>query len=252
LLDSAESIANALNADSDGDGLSDGAEVNAPIPSNPNLADTDGDGVSDRDEVARGTDPTYNAASSPGYIGVVPYFQSTPSRWEWRMDNVQLVWDHGAGALAPNIWNEDFLIEFAVRNPATTDWRSLGMILRHYNGVLTYMFHSEATGAFSYSSQPNNSIWDSTGVNLLSGLGFSGYGAADISSRLQFRVFAQRGANSNSWSVSFTITNQTSNTLVLSRTFNNCTARGTARQRQRHGRITTVSRIRSASTCIKA
>jgi uncharacterized protein (DUF1800 family) len=227
LLDSTESVANALNADSDGDGLSDGAEVNAPIPTNPNLADTDGDGVSDRDEVARGTDPTHNAASSPGYIGIVPYFQSTPSRWEWRMDNVQLVWDHGAGALAPNIWNEDNLIEFAVKNPATTDWRSLGMVLRHYNGVLTYMFHSEVTGAFSYPSQPNNSIWDSTAANLTTALGFSGYGPADISSRLQFRVFAQRGANSNSWSVSFTITNQTSNTLVLSRTFNNCTARGT-------------------------
>jgi uncharacterized protein (DUF1800 family) len=226
LLDSAESIVNALNADSDGDGLSDGAEVNAPIPTNPNLADTDGDGVSDRDEITRGTDPTFNAATAPGYIGVVPYFQSMPSRWEWRLDNVQLVWDHGAGALAPNIWNEDNLIEFAVRNPATTDWRSLGMILRHYNGVLTYMFHSEVTGGFSYSSQPNNSIWDSTGANLTTALGFSGYGPADISSRLQFRVFAQRGANSNSWTVSFTITNQTSNTLVLARTFNNCTARG--------------------------
>jgi uncharacterized protein (DUF1800 family) len=225
LSDSTESIANALNADSDGDGLSDSAEVNAPMPTNPNLADTDGDGVNDREEIARGTDPTHNAAATPGYIGVVPYFQSSPSRWEWRMDNVQLVWDHGAGALAPNIWNEDNLIEFAVKNPATTDWRSLGMLLRHYNGVLTYMFHSEATGAFSYSSQPNNSIWDSTGANLQTALGFSGYGPADISSRLQFRVFAQRGANSNSWSVSFTITNQTSNTLVLSRTFNNCTAR---------------------------
>lgn len=217
---------NPLNADTDGDGLSDFAEVNALIPTNPLLADTDGDGINDRAEIARGTDPTDNAAAAPGYLGVVPYFQNTPSRWEWRMDNVQLVWDHGAGALAPNIWNEDNLIEFAVKNPATADWRSLGMLLRHYNGVLTYMFHSEVAGAFSSSSQPNNSIWDSTGANLTTALGFSGYGPADISSRLQFRVFAQRGANSNSWSVTFTITNQTSNTLVLSRLFNNCTARG--------------------------
>lgn len=228
LTDSQEVALNTdpLNADTDGDGLSDFAEVNAPIPTNPLLADSDGDGVSDRDEIVRGTEPTYNAAAAPGYIGVVPYFQSTPSRWEWRMDNVQLVWDHGAGALAPNIWNEDNLIEFAVKNPATPDWRSLGMVLRHYSGVLTYTFHSEAAGAFSYSSQPDSAIWDSTGANLTTGLGFSGYGQADISSRLQFRVFAQRGANSNAWSVSFTITNQTSNTLVLSRTFNNCTARG--------------------------
>jgi uncharacterized protein (DUF1800 family) len=229
LSDSAESIANALNADSDGDGLSDGAEVQSPIPSNPNLADTDGDGVNDGEEVARGTDPTYNPASSPTFIGYTPYFQSSPARWEWRLDNVQLVWDHGAGALAPNIWNEDFLIEFAVKNPATTDWRSLGMALRHYRGSLTHLFHSEFTGAFSAANQPNTTIWDSDYGNppadLKTKLGFSGFGPADLSSRLQFRVFAQRGASSNSWNVTFTITNQTSNTLVISRTFNNCTAR---------------------------
>jgi uncharacterized protein (DUF1800 family) len=145
------------------------------------------------------------------------------------LDNVQLVWDHGAGALAPNIWNEDFLLEFAVKNPATTDWRSLGMALRHYRGSLTYLFHSEFTGAFSAANQPNTTIWDSDYGNppadLKTKLGFSGYGPADLSSRLQFRIFAQRGASSNSWNVSFTITNQTSNTLVISRTFNNCTAR---------------------------
>ena len=229
LSDSAESVVNALNADSDGDGLSDGAEVNGPIPTNPNLADSDGDGVSDHDEVARHTDPTHNPVSSPTFIGYVPFFRSTPSRWEWSLENVQLVWDHGAGGLAPNVWNEDQLISFAVRNPATTDWRTFGMELRHFNGSLSYLFHSEYTGGFSYSSQPNSSIWDANYGNpppdLKSALGFSGYGPADISSRLQFRLFAQRGANSNSWTVTFTITNQTSNTLVLSRNFNNCTAR---------------------------
>lgn len=241
---------NPLNADSDGDGLSDFEEIHGVIPTNPLLADTDGDGVNDKEEIARGTDPTYNPATAPGYIGVVPYFQSSPSRWEWRVDNIQLVWDHGVGALAPNVWNEDYLLELAVRNPVTTDWRTMGMALRYYKGAVTHLFHSEAGGAFSYSSQPNTTIWDSdyaaTPTDLKSKLGFSGYGPADISDRLQFRVLAQRGANSNSWTVSFTITNQTSNTLVVARTFNNCTARnpvdnGTAKWTDYNGVTNQVS-----------
>ncbi|MBP9900080.1 MAG: DUF1800 family protein [Verrucomicrobia bacterium] len=223
------SSTNPLDADSDGDGLSDYAEVNAPMPTNPNLADTDGDGVRDRTEVLRGTDATYNPASSATFVSYVPFFRSGPARWEWNLENVQLVWDHGAGALAPNIWNEDELISFAAKNPATTDWRTFGMSLRYYNGGLTHLFHSEVTGGFSYPSQPNSTIWDSDYGNppadLKSKLGFSGYGPADISDRLQFRLFAQRGANSNAWTVTFAITNQTSNTLVVLRTFNNCTAR---------------------------
>lgn len=229
LNDNQESAANALTADSDGDGLSDGVEVNGAIPTNPNLADTDNDGLSDRDEVAGYTDPTYNPTNSPTFIGYLPYFRSGPSRWEWNLENVQLVWDHGAGDMAPNIWNEDFLVEFAVKNPATTDWRTFGMALRHYNGALTHLFHSEHTGGFSASSQPNSVIWDSDygnpPVDLKAALGFSGYGPADVSARLQFRLFAQRGANSNSWTVTFTITNQTSNTRVLLKTYANCTAR---------------------------
>ena len=219
-----------LNADSDGDGLSDGAEVNGLIPTNPLLADSDGEGVNDVEELQRGTSPTYNTANSPTFVGYVPFFRGSPSRWEWNLENVQLVWDHRVGAMAPNIWNEDFLIEFAVKNPATTDWRTLGMALRYYNNGLTHLFHSEYPGGFSSPSQPNTTIWDSDygnpSADLRAKLGFSGYGPADLSDRLQFRVFAQRGANSNSWTVTFTITNQTSNTLVISRTFNNCTARG--------------------------
>jgi len=220
---------NPLDSDSDGDGLSDFAEINSPIPTNPLLADSDSDGVSDKNEVRLGTDPTYNGSNSATFVGYIPAFRSSPSRWDWNLENVQLVWDHNNGGLAPNIWNEDFLIEFAVKNPATPDWRSLGMALRYYNGAITHLFHSEYTGGFSYSSQPNYIIWDSDYGNppadLGAKLGFSGYGPTDISDRLQFRLFAQRGANSNSWAVTFAITNQTSNTLVVLRTFNNCTAR---------------------------
>lgn len=227
LNDKVETTANALNPDSDGDGLSDDAEVNAPIPTNPNLADTDGDGVSDKAEKILGTDPNYNPTNSSTFVGYIPYFKSSHTNWEWNLENVQFVWDHGSGAFAPNIWNEDFLVDFAVKNPATTEWRTLGMALRYYNGGLTHLFHSDANGGFSAPGQPGTGAWDSDYGNppadLKAKLGFSGYGPADVSDRLKFRVFAQRGAG-NSWTVSFTITNQTSNTLVVSRSYANCTA----------------------------
>ena len=227
LNDKVETTANALNPDSDGDGLSDDAEVNAPIPTNPNLADTDGDGVSDKAEKILGTDPNYNPTNSSTFVGYIPYFKSSHTNWEWNLENVQFVWDHGSGAFAPNIWNEDFLVDFAVKNPAATEWRTLGMALRYYNGGLTHLFHSDANGGFSAPGQPGTGAWDSDYGNppadLKAKLGFSGYGPADVSDRLKFRVFAQRGAG-NSWTVSFTITNQTSNTLVVSRSYANCTA----------------------------
>jgi len=217
---------NPLNADTDGDGLSDGAEVLGTIPTNPKLADTDGDGVNDKDEIVRGTDPTYNPTNSPTFIGYVPFFRGSPSRWEWNLENIQLVWDHGVGALAPNIWNEDQLISFEVRNPAGSSWATLGVQLRYYLGSLTYLFYSDNTTGFSGPNSPGNWIWDAVYSNvpdLKSALGFSGYGPADISDRLQFRVFAQRGSG-NSWGITFEIRNQTSNTVVLTRSFANCTA----------------------------
>ncbi len=59
------------NPDSDGDGLSDGAEVNA-YHSNPNIRDTDGDGFDDGFEVATGFSPTSAASSPDTYSTLVP------------------------------------------------------------------------------------------------------------------------------------------------------------------------------------
>ena len=206
----------------------DGAELSAAIASDPNLSDTDGDGVSDKDEIERGTDPNHNPANDPEFVGWVPQFSSSPSRWEWKIENVQLVWDHTAGALAPNIWNEDTMISFGVRNPNSFHWRPLGMLLRHYNGALSYIFNSDPTGAFSASGNPSGTIWASDygnpPVDLTTALGFSGYGPADISDRLQFRTFAQRGATPDSWSLTFEIRNQTTDTVVITRSYDNSTA----------------------------
>lgn len=42
--------------------------------------------------------------------------------------------------MAPNIWAEDFLIDFAVKNSASSDWRNFSLALSYYNGGLTYSF----------------------------------------------------------------------------------------------------------------
>src|SRR5262249_28350761 len=135
--------------------------------------------------------------------------------------------NHKTGALAPNVWNEDQLISFAVKNPASPDWRTFGMELRYYEGSLSYLFHSELGGGFSYPGHPEWTIWEAeygtTVPDLKAALGFSGYGPADISDRLRFRLFAQRGS-SNSWTVTFEIRNQTSNTVVVTKSYTNCTA----------------------------
>jgi uncharacterized protein (DUF1800 family) len=230
LSDGAEAAlgTNPLNADTDGDGLSDYAEVNGPMPSNPNVADSNTNGVSDLDEVTLGRDPNYNPTNSPTFVGYVPFYWTAPNRWEWNLENVQLVWDHGAGALAPNIWNEDQLVSFDVKNFAGTDWRTFGMELRYYNGSLSYLFDSEVGSGFSAPGDPANGIWQAdysaAPPDLKSALGFSGYGPADISDRLKFRLFAQRVTGSNSWTVTFEIRNLTSNTVVVTQSFANCIA----------------------------
>src|SRR5262249_49562209 len=99
--------------------------------------------------------------------------------------------------------------------------------LRYSLGSVSYLFYSDNDGAFSAPNDPVDWIWDAVYDNVVpdlkSALGFSGYGPADISDRLQFRMFAQRGS-SNAWTVTFEIRNQTSNTVVVTRSFSNCTA----------------------------
>lgn len=222
---------NPLNADTDGDGVSDGAEVNGILPSNPKVADSNTNGVSDYNELAQNRDPNYKPTSSSTFIGYVPFYRATPKSWEWNLENIQFIWNHNSGALAPNIWGEDQLVSFAVINQASTEWRTFGMELRYANGALTYLFHSDLGGGFSAPGDPANGIWDTdyntSPAELKNKLGFSGYGPTDISDRLKFRLYGLRAASSNSWTVTFEIRNLTSNTVVVTRSFTNCTAAAT-------------------------
>lgn len=225
--DGLETVANVLRPDSDGDGLLDGEETSGALPSNPNLVDTDGDGVNDLDEVRFRSDPGFNESSSPTFTGWVPKYTGTTPKWEWNLENVQLVWNHGTGALSPNELNEDNLVTFGVRNTTGVDLRSMAMGLRYYRGELSYLFTTEASSAFSATGRPGAGLREApTGTrvqDLTADLGFSGYGPGDVSDRLQFRMVAERGTG-NSWTLTFEIRNQTKNRQLVFRMFPNCIA----------------------------
>jgi Bacterial TSP3 repeat len=222
LADNTESAHNALSPDSDADGLGDYAETTAPLPSDPNLADSDGDGLTDKRETELGLDPTVNPTTQ-----WAPSYTALPARWEWKIEPVQLVWDHRAGAVGGNDGYDDTLLAFFAGNIKADSRRSLDMRLRYINGALTYRFESFANEAFSRGNEPDSNIYLTDGNNpptdLKAALGFSGYGAVDISDRLGFRMFATRGA-ANLWSVTFEIHNITRNTTVISRLVSQSTA----------------------------
>ncbi|MBL9173202.1 MAG: DUF1800 family protein, partial [Verrucomicrobiales bacterium] len=225
--DGQETTVAALKADTDGDGIQDKEEISAVQPTNPALADTDADGVSDFQEKLYRSDPTYNEAGSPTFYGWTPVYRSNLAQWEWSLENVQLVWDHGTGAPAPTEANELELLNLSVRNSNGADAQTFQMVLRYFRGVITHSFSSDSPGGFSQPDGPGKNIRDEPASSRLdditSRLGFSGFGPADVSDRLRFRLFAQRGTG-NSWNLSFEIRNQTRNQVVVFRSFLNCTA----------------------------
>lgn len=227
LTDGAESAANALNADSDGDGVSDSIEVAGPIPTNPNAADTDNDGISDSRELALGLDPAFNPSGTAGFTGWVPAYTSAPASWEWKIENIQIVWDHGGGAHGGGNGDEDTMLRFLIRNQIAGGGRAISMALRTDQGKLTYFLESDNSSAFSGPGNPGGGIWSGDPNNpvmdLTTSAGFSGYGPNDISDRLSMRLLATRGAT-NSWTLLFEIKNLTRGTTMVSRTVADCTA----------------------------
>ena len=227
LADNEEPAENCTRIDSDGDGLSDFAEMKAALPSDPSLADSDGDGISDKQEADIGFDPGVNPAGISGFIGWTPVFTASPAKWEWKLDPVQIVWDHGNGATGGDDGYDDTLLAFYAGNVQESSHRSVDMRLVIVNGSLSYQFESFAGEGFSAPNNPNGNIYLIDGNNprpdLKAALGFSGYGANDISDKLRFRMLATRGSG-NVWAVTFEIFNVTRNATVVSRLVNVSTA----------------------------
>ena len=215
---------NPLLADTDGDGLNDGREVNAlPAPTNPNLADTDGDGRSDAEELAGGTDPL---TATPATASV-PAITVSPRTFLWEITNLQLVWDHGRGHAANGQWSEDYLYTASINNRGTGYGNALKVGVRVRDGRLTHFLYSNHDSAFSYSGQPAWDIWESDWnvppVDKRAAMGFSGYGRADISDRLRFRVSGASTGAQDAWTMIFELRNLDTNQVVSTVTFTNCT-----------------------------
>ncbi len=232
LADGVESAANSLTVDSDGDGLSDYAEATNPLPSNPNSADSNNDSISDKRAISLGLDPNVSPATIPGANGWMPSYSASPAKWEWKIEPIQLVWDHGIGnASGSNAYSDQDLVSFAVGNTAATNSvNSLAMRLLMANGSLSYQLDSSANEAFSAANNSNNgfSLIDPSNppIDLKAALGFSNYGSRDISDKLRMKISATRGAT-NAWIFNFQIDNITRNTTPVARAISQSTAAAT-------------------------
>lgn len=213
---------NALLADSDDDGLTDGEEVlRKPAPTNPNLADTDADGRDDEEEARYHTDPLVGEPAA----FAMPVVTVTPRTFDWQINGVQLLWDHRLGEPNDGAWGDDYLVIFGVANNATNS-ESLRVGLRVNDGKMTHFFYSSAEGAFSGPSEPGFDIWESDWsqppADISGSLGFSGYGQ-DLSDRLSFRVTGSSPGGAGDWTITYSIVNQDTAQTVVTRTFSNCT-----------------------------
>lgn len=213
--------------DTDGDGLTDWEELTLiPYATNPNVADSDGDGRSDAEEVRQKTNPLSNDAA----MAYMPVVTTSPHTFEWTLDDVQLVWDHSRGSLA----NNENLFQIGVANAVAPGQDALYVSLQAKGDRLTYTFYSNFRGAFS--SPVNNGWdfwagdWDNPPVDLKKAVGFSGYGIADISDRLQFRVTGTSTGSQQDWTLNFTLVNQKTGQTLVTRTWQGCALEQTVHQ----------------------
>jgi len=144
-------------ADTDGDGLLDGAEVNT-YGTDPSLADTDGDGFSDGAEVAYGSDPL-NAASIIG--NVIPVAGLNQAGGALLFDGVDrlVVADHAAldvtSAATFEAWVNPTALH-AINGGTIFAKENAYLISLDLNGSLQWAFNNTSPGY----------VWTNTGYTL--------------------------------------------------------------------------------------
>ena len=206
-------------ADSDNDGLSDFDELNNTFPSNPLLADSDSDGINDAAEVVSHSDPQSATFSTLP----IPSFRSSPTGLLWESTDLQFVIDHNSPPEIKGGHNRNAIEWHVLNRLQNNNWRTFRMRLRQVNDGLGYSFNSYNDGGFAKSGGGNNNI--NNNANLTAALGFSGHGPCDTSDPLTFRMQATETAGS--WSLTFSIINQTTATTVATHTFSNVTPAST-------------------------
>lgn len=222
-LNQAQEFAAGTNprlADTDGDGLTDGAETTT----NRLLADSDLDGRNDREEILAGTNP--GLADTP--VDVMPVISTGPRTFNWTPPDFQLVWDHTRGHSSNGEYGDESLFQIGIRNNVTTSgWDAMLMELRLVAGRVTYLLFSNNGGAFSDSNNAGSDLWDSNWNNppadLRAALGFSGHGTMDMSNRLRFSLTGSSTGSRSAWSLTFQLRNVDTNQVIISTTYSNCT-----------------------------
>ncbi|MGJ8723804.1 MAG: DUF1800 family protein [Roseibacillus sp.] len=217
-LNSNDTGSNPLYGDSDGDGLSDSAELAHAFPSNPNEIDSDSDGKNDDVELAEGSNPN-NALNQ---VIPVPTFPA-PNRLTWTVDNLQLVRNHET-PLTSTDNNQQLVFSLGVINAAQPAWTNLDFRLVMANGKLGEYTVAQGDGGFRHVDG-----WDlwygDLNTDLTAAFGFSGSGTFDASDPFSFHFTAEKNPDPNSnWSLSYVVTNEATNTIILSRTIENTVA----------------------------
>ncbi|MGJ8723588.1 MAG: DUF1800 family protein [Roseibacillus sp.] len=199
VLDPDEGPNSSASKDTDRDGISDWLESQLPRPSNPELADTDGDGVNDADEVRDGTDPTNASIFEPRR----PTFDSETQTWTWR-NEIQIVWDHHRSAQTVSIYGPQDLITLHLgASTGTTDAWEAGLSI--VDNEVRWRLLTRASSSFGFYGYD---LYRQGAVDLKVPLGFSGYGAADVSAILGIEQIATREfPNENLWSLTYRILN---------------------------------------------
>ncbi len=227
LADGAEIVTSPLNPDGDDDGILDGVEQHhAFFPSDPNLADTDGDGVDDGDEINAHSDPDDGALSPAGFA--VPTYDAGSRTWRWTVDNVRALWNHDLAPVSDSSGDDVFGVIVWMRDVLGWD-RQLRLGVRYREGTLTYQFVTHRT-IFQRSSGGSlyRSDWSNPPNDLANQFGFSMKGRQDDSDPLRFVFTAHRPNPAiNAWTVTFEIynvKNAASPLLVASHTENDMVA----------------------------
>jgi uncharacterized protein (DUF1800 family) len=207
-----------LNPDTDNDSFLDGEERNTGIVlglhdpgTNPNIADTDGDGDEDYEEAAYGSDPTTASITKQ----LAPIYSGPPGVWTWELNNLQIVWDHGAGIRDESAYADRWLFSVTAGNSSELGRPSMSIGARIRDSNLTWIFGINASSLLTESKY--SSDWAQPPADLTSLFGFSGKGRRDVSDRLRAQLIATEGPGGQSdWSVHVELYNLDRNILVAS------------------------------------
>ncbi len=160
---------NPVNPDTDGDGLTDGYEVNTSLTdpllwdtdgdrlndgdevnihgTNPLLPDTDGDGEDDFLEIFQGTDPTLFASSSAALgLAVVDGIKDSNYGTAVATQTVNTAWDDNLDELdAAYTYIQNGRLFFMLTGNMNTNWNSIEVFIDSSDAVTTSVFTAQGS-----------------------------------------------------------------------------------------------------------